>query len=197
MIFKRRDKRSILKKIRDFAIPKKGWFRVFEYFVHRIRRIPDTAHKISLGLVCGIFASFLPAFGFHFFISGFLAYLLKGNILAALLGTFFGNPISFPIIAGVSINLGQYILGRNSTDLQSLSFSWVSFKASLSLQNINWYFFREFLDDIVFPYLLGGVIIGLATSITCYFVLKPLIRAYQLNRRKKKLLKLSKEKKFL
>jgi hypothetical protein len=110
MIFKRRDKVSFIKQFKEIFMPKKGWRRALEYFVYRIKRLPDTSHKIALGLICGIFTSFLPLFGGHFFTAALLAYLFKGNIIASIFGTFFGNPLTFPIIATCSVNFGQFIL---------------------------------------------------------------------------------------
>ena len=70
MIFKRRNKRLTLVRLREYVVPKKGWKRAFEYVVHRLKRIPDSPQKISLGLSIGVFASFTPLFGLHFFLAG-------------------------------------------------------------------------------------------------------------------------------
>ena len=48
----------------------------------------------------------------HFFLAAGLAWVLRGNVVAALLGTFFGNPLTFPLIALSSINLGHWMLGN-------------------------------------------------------------------------------------
>ena len=61
----------------------------------------------------GIFVCYTPFYGFHFVLAGVLAYLMRGNILAALLATFYGNPLTFPIIATVSVELGSWMLGLN------------------------------------------------------------------------------------
>ena len=98
MVFKRRDKRSWLSLTRDAVYPKKGWRRAIEYVGIRIKRLPDTPHKIALGFACGVFVSFSPLFGLHFLYAGLIALILRGNILAAFLGTFAGNPLTFPII---------------------------------------------------------------------------------------------------
>ena len=95
MIFKRRDKRLTLSRFKDFFIPRKGWRRAVDYIIYRVKRLPDTPHKIAIGLAIGVFCSFTPFFGLHIFLAALLAYLCKGNIVAALLGTFFGNPITW------------------------------------------------------------------------------------------------------
>ena len=41
-----------------------------------------------------------------------MTWVLRGNILASLLATFIGNPVTFPIIATVSVELGTWMLGH-------------------------------------------------------------------------------------
>ena len=119
MIFKRRDKRLSFRRFKDFFIPKKGWRRALDYIIYRVKRLPDTPHKIAIGIAIGVFCSFTPFFGFHVFLAALLAYLFKGNIIAALMGTFFGNPITWPFIASFSIKLGQRILGYPMISFES------------------------------------------------------------------------------
>ena len=49
---------------------------------------------------------------FHFLSAAALAWVLRGNILAALLGTFFGNPFTFPLIVVGAMETGSLILGQ-------------------------------------------------------------------------------------
>ena len=63
-MFRRREKRSFLKFCWEVILSIKGLYRAIEYIKIRIKRIPDTPHKISLGVSCGIFASFTPFLGF-------------------------------------------------------------------------------------------------------------------------------------
>ncbi|MFQ5439433.1 MAG: DUF2062 domain-containing protein, partial [Paracoccaceae bacterium] len=94
--------------------PRAGWKRAASYVFHRIRRLPDSPGKIARGIGIGVFVSFTPFFGLHFIIATFLALLFRGNILAALLATFFGNPLTFPLIAGGSLSIGHWLLGAQS-----------------------------------------------------------------------------------
>ena len=119
MIFKRRDKRLTFGRLKELLLPKKGWRRALDYFIHRVKRIPDTPHKIAVGIATGVFCSFTPFFGLHFFLAAFVAYIFKGNIVAALFGTFFGNPVTWPFIASFSVKLGQIILGYPVTNFET------------------------------------------------------------------------------
>ena len=62
-------------------------------------------------MAAGVFASFTPLFGLHFLFAALFARLARGNIMASLFGTFFGNPLTFPLIAWSSLELGHLILG--------------------------------------------------------------------------------------
>ena len=58
--------------------------------------------------------SFTPLFGLHFVFAAALAWVMGGNMVAALLATFVGNPVTFPLIAAVSMEVGTWLLGRGN-----------------------------------------------------------------------------------
>lgn len=195
MVFKRRKKRALIEQVRDAVYPRKGWRRAFEYIGLRIKRLPDTPHKIALGFSCGVIVSFSPFFGFHFVYAGLLAMLLRGNLLASLLGTFFGNPLTFPFIAAISYRTGQLLLGHGTDDsdvlgLKSAIWSglhgiWHSFLSIVGLSEPQWSEVGDFLYAVFFPYLLGGIIPGIIAGIVSYILARPLVAAYQMRRRAK------------
>ena len=113
MVFRRREKRSLIKFLWEVMLSLKGISRAIEYISLRLKRIPDTPHKISIGVSCGIFASFTPFFGLHFLIAGLLSFLVRGNVVASLIGTFLGNPVTFPFITLFNLNLGAWLIGKN------------------------------------------------------------------------------------
>ena len=107
MVFKRRDRRAIWQIVLDFFYPRGGWTRAFEYIKPRVRRLPETPQKISRGIWAGVFICFTPLFGLHFVFAAIIARLMRGNIFAALMATFFGNPLTFPPIGYLSIKIGR------------------------------------------------------------------------------------------
>ena len=111
MVFKRRDKRSVLRAVVDFIYPRGGWTRAFHYVKHRVQRLPDSPERISRGIWAGVFTTFSPLYGLHFLIAALIARLMNGNILAALLATFFGNPLTYLPIGIVSLKTGHFLLG--------------------------------------------------------------------------------------
>ncbi|MEM1360458.1 MAG: DUF2062 domain-containing protein [Pseudomonadota bacterium] len=197
-MFKRRDKRSVLKIAQESLYPKGGWGRAASYVVHRLRRLPDPPDRIARGIASGVFISFTPFFGLHFIFSGIVAVLIRGNLFAAMLSTFFGNPITFPIIAAFSIRLGNAMLGTHSEGPVSGVFEafsrassdlWWNFTALFYDREANWEGLGIFFDSVFLPYLIGGLIPGLIAGFTAYYLSKPLIAAYQ--RRRARMLKRS------
>ena len=178
-----------------FFWPKGGWKRAFHYVNYRLRRLPDSSQKISRGIWAGLFATFTPFYGLHFLTAAIIARLLKGNILAALLATFFGNPLTYVPIGVISLQTGHFFLGTDyipsAEGGKSILEQFLDAGADLQ-QNIlafvkgvetDWSRLEIFYQEVFFPYMIGGIIPGLIMASLGYYLSEPIIRAYQ-NRRK-------------
>ena len=200
MVFKRRDRRSIISILLRFFWPKGGWRRAFHYVQYRLRRLPDSSQKISRGIWAGLFTTFTPFYGLHFLTAAIIARALKGNILAALLATFFGNPLTYVPIGVVSLQTGHFFLGTDYVPPReggkSILEKFLDAGADLQ-QNVlafvkgvdtDWSRLEIFYQEVFFPYMIGGIIPGLIIASMGYYLSEPIIRAYQ-NRRKGFLLK--------
>ena len=199
MVFKRRDRRPWWRIVYEFIWPKGGWARAFYYVKHRLRRLPDPPHRIARGIFAGIFVTFSPFFGFHFFLAALVAWVMRGNIVAALLSTFVGNPLTFLPIATLSFQTGNFLLGRIGTPAEeaigrSLGGKFVdawgdlrhNFIAMFTDEAADWHNLYIFYDEVFFPYMIGGLIPGVICGIVGYYLSLPVIQAYQ-NRRKGRL----------
>lgn len=196
MVFKRRDRRPVWKVVADFFYPRGGWVRAFEYVKHRVRRLPDTPEKISRGIWAGVFVAFTPFYGLHFIFAALLARMMRGNILASLLATFFGNPLTYLPIAATSLWFGHTILGTRPTDGIERSLGnkfagawadlWHNLKSVFTDDRMEWAGLARFYDQVFLPYLVGGLIPGVVAASVMYGLSVPVIRAYQ-NRRRNKL----------
>jgi uncharacterized protein (DUF2062 family) len=193
LVFKRRNPKGTLEAFAHFFYPRGGWGRAVCYIMLRIRRLPDPAHKISRGIAAGVFVCFTPLFGLHFFLAAGLAYIMRGNMLAALLATFFGNPLTFPVIASVSVDLGTTLLGQpplplagvlNAFSFASVEF-WANIKAIFTSAEANWSEMQGFYRHVFMPYLIGGLIPGVIAGTVCYALSRPLIASYQVGRIKR------------
>ncbi len=174
MVFKRRDKRSTMQVIADGVYPKGGWTRAFHYMKHRLRRLPGTPEFIARGVWAGVFTCFSPIYGMHFLIAAVIARAINGNLLAALLGTFFGNPLTYLPIGVVSLKTGHFLLGTEFEEghKQSLAAKfanagadlWYNFLALFTDATADWHGLSVFWDEVFFPYMVGGVLPGIATA---------------------------------
>lgn len=192
MVFKRRDKRSWWQAIGGFIYPKGGWGRAFQYVRHRLHRLPDPPHKIARGIWAGVFTTFSPFYGLHFLIAAIIARTMQGNIIAALLATFFGNPLTYIPIAAASLKTGHWLLGTEFEQAdQRLDEKFAEAGRDLSHnffsmfdgQKADWHGLSIFYDEVFFPYMIGGIIPGVIAASVCYYLAVPVIRVYQ-NRRK-------------
>lgn len=196
MVFKRRDKRAFLRILWELIYPKGGWARAFHYVKHRVRRLPDPPHRIARGVFAGVMTSFTPLFGLHFVTAALIAKTMQGNIIAAIMATFFGNPITFPFIAVSSLQLGHFILGTHYNEasehslMNSFGGAWADLKHNIAAMftdaTAHWERLNVFYDTVFLPYLVGGLILGPIAGIICYYLSVPVIAAYK-NRRKGRL----------
>ena len=196
MVFKRREKRPWWQAVLRFLWPQGGWGRAARYVQHRIRRLPDSPEKIARGVWAGVFMAWTPFYGLHFLLALLLARLMRGNMVAALLGTFFGNPLTYVPIGVISLQTGYYLLGqrppRRGVDGegvlrrfgQASADLWHNFKAMFTSARADWDHLAAFYDDVFFPYLVGGILPGIVSATACYYLTVPVVSAYQNRRRK-------------
>ncbi|AXT26981.1 DUF2062 domain-containing protein [Ruegeria sp. AD91A] len=195
MVFKRRDRRSPVQIASDFVYPRGGWTRAFHYVKHRVRRLPDTPDRIARGIGAGVFAAFTPFYGLHFLVAAIGARLIKGNLLAALSGTFFGNPLTYVPIGVICLQTGHFLLGTEyeEGDTRGLMGKFASaigdlknnFLALFTDRVADWHGLSQFYDDVFYPYMIGGIIPGVVAGVICYYLSLPLILTYQQRRRAK------------
>lgn len=195
MVFKRRDRRSPVQIASEFVYPRGGWTRAFHYVKHRVRRLPDSPERIARGIGAGVFAAFTPFYGLHFVVAALAARLINGNILAALSGTFFGNPLTYVPIGVICLQAGHFILGTEfqEGDTHGLMGKFADALGDLKDNIIaifsdrvaDWSGLRVFYDEVFFPYLVGGILPGLLAGAICHYLSLPLIRTYQQRRRAK------------
>ena len=81
-------------------------FRIFRLFKLKIYRIRDFPEAVAIGLSWGAAVSFTPLLGFHLIICYLGTWLMRGNLIAATVGTIIGNPWTFPIFFYVDYKIG-------------------------------------------------------------------------------------------
>ncbi|MEH7827344.1 DUF2062 domain-containing protein [Gemmobacter denitrificans] len=188
MVFKRRDPRSWAQSIREFVYPSGGIRRAVQYVLHRMRRLPDQPHRIARGIFAGTFVNFPPVYGWQMLAAAGLAWIMRGNIIAALLATFISNPLTTPFMAMLCLKLGHWMLGIEApmTFMSVyLAFTeagwqlWHNLRSAFTDDVAQWDKLNEFFWFIYWPYTVGSIIPGLITSLFTYYLSLPLIHAYQ------------------
>jgi uncharacterized protein (DUF2062 family) len=108
-MFKRRKPLSLRHQFRETVWPSMGYKRAFYYWEHRIFRTGDSTYRVTAGLACGAAVSFSPFLGTHVMQAFLLAWLVRGNLLAAFMGTIVGLPPFLPFIFWLSYRVGLRI----------------------------------------------------------------------------------------
>ena len=165
-----------------------GWKRAFIYARHRLLRIADTTHNLALGLAIGLGVSFSPLVGTHFIQAGILSFILRGNAFASLMGTFFGNPWTFPFIWWASFSLGRFLFGV-------FGFTGAQDIPQHMDPSAMWDLALSHPMELFLPWMLGGYILLFAAITPAYFVYFPLIRAAKKAKARAKALRMKKREK--
>ena len=193
MVFKRRATPPLWERTARLLWPRGGWGRAFQYVKHRVRRLPDSPERIARGIWAGVFTTFTPFYGLHFFIAAGIAFVMRGNILAALMATFFGNPLTYVPIGVISLQTGHWLLGEEMAKADETTFSGAfvdawrdlthNFFAMFDEEKADWTGLMSFYDEVFLPYLVGGILPGIIAATICYYLSAPVIRAYQARRK--------------
>ena len=184
MLFKRKKKLTTFEKIKNFLFPKKGLIRAYKYLLKRLFRLKGNIHSIALGAAFGLSIAITPLFGLQLVLTIVLDIIFKANITASMLFTIIGNPITFPFIWFADYKLGNLLLTNNTMD--SSSFSKAIIEIKKAFEQSNWEVITSYITSILYPMILGGIIIAIIAGIITYsFVFKSLIEYKEMKQRKK------------
>lgn len=172
MLFRRRTPQNHIERLRTAVWPRNGWRRSAQYFAKRVLRLAGSPHAIGLGFAAGVFASWTPFLGLHILMSVALAFLIGGNFVAAALGTFVGNPFTFPFMWWSSFALGHRLLD-NPGDYMSIG----DIAFGLTHQPLTG------ILPIIKPMTIGALPLGIASAIVSYVIVVLVVQAYQAARR--------------
>ncbi len=189
MLLKRRTPPTWIESLRVWIWPRRSWLRSGQYVTKRILRLTATPHAVAAGVAAGAFTSFTPFMGFHFALAFVAAWLVRGNMIAAALGTFVGNPLTFPFIWAATFKLGHIVLQTHATpseppalgvamkDVMQACMNFDGTAAMVALDNI-W-------APILYPMLVGGMIIGPTVALVIYFTTRRAAVMFRETRRNK------------
>ena len=194
MPFGRKKKKRLIISLFNFI---KGFFafsRTKKYISLSIKRIKGTPQALSLGLATGIAVSFTPFVGLHALLAIFISWIIGGSMAAALIGTLFGNPWTFPFIWYFTFEIGQFI--SYGFFLYEEEFSFKSIKKEIStllaiLKNIIFFANVTELEGNVeklklIPFMIiGSIPLVFITWISSYFSSLIIFKSYTKKVKKK------------
>ncbi len=175
MLFRPRHKPTLLANLRSWVWPRSGWRRAGLYVWHRLARLPGTPHSIAAGFASGVAISFTPFLGLHILMACAIVYLVRGNYLAAVIGTVVGNPWTFPLFFALTGTIGTAIIGGDAV-AEIPVWDW----DAIFMSPVD--YFSKFLP-VVFPLIVGGVPVATAVWFLVYLVFKELVTRYRARRK--------------
>lgn len=171
-MFKRRIPLPFHKRAGAFIWPRGGWRRSGAYVAHRLRRMPGPPYRIAAGFASGAAISFTPFIGLHFVLAAALALLVRGNVIAAAIGTVVGNPWTFPFIWLWTYSLGRWVLGGRQT-------------LKVHPEDISFQHIFESPFEVLLPMIVGGVPTAVVAWFVFFWPLQSSVAGYQKARQRR------------
>lgn len=133
----------------------------FRLIYFKLVKINDTPARIALGLSLGVFCGVMPGTGP--IAALFLAWIFKVNKAAALLGSIFTNTWLSAVIFLLSIRIGAGIIGK---EWKLVLNDWLNALSNFSFLKL----FELTLLKVIFPILLGYIVVALGLGLLVYLV---------------------------
>ena len=120
--------------------------------VYKIRDFPEA---VAIGLAWGVAGSFTPLLGFHLIICYLGTISMRGNLIAATVGSVIGNPWTLPFFFYVAYKFGLNFIYSPLDNYE--------FKINFLIENFS---------RLFFPTLIGSLPIAIAAWYITYKVSK-------------------------
>ena len=124
-------------------------------FLIRIRDLQGEPRYVATGMAIGVFVAVTPTIPFHTVIALALAFILKGSKPAAVIGSWFSNPLTIPLLYYGSFKIGTLLLGEPPP--YDVHFESIPDLLELGL-------------DVTLAMLIGGVLLGIIPAVIAYVV---------------------------
>ena len=138
--------------------------KVYERFI-RIRGKP---REVALGFALGLFIGMTPTIGVQMPIAIFFAALCKWSKLSAAIGVWISNPLTAPLIYGLTYVTGAKLMSLDPVFNMPLSPTWSTLKAML-----------QKAPQALGAMTVGGAIIGLPLAVIGYYLSYEAVQKYQ------------------
>lgn len=128
----------------------------------------ESPERLARGLALGIFTGFFPFFGAQIILAVLLAIPLRANKLAAGLGTWVSNPLTYLPLYLFNFHVGCVLLGVTA-DFSSQGLSLTETLVALK-------------EEFLLPLLVGCFVSGMVASLIGYRVAFASIRSWRQHR---------------
>lgn len=149
------------------------------YYVVKLAKQSGTPEFVARGVFIGLFIGLVVPFGLQILVALPLAFVFKANKITAVGFTFITNQASIFFIYPFQCFVGSYVIAHPisyahlSARLKSFLHFLVSSKASIRKS------YEELMllgQEIVIPFFVGGVVLGILVGILGYFASLYLVR---------------------
>ncbi len=191
MLFRRRERPSLVETLRIAVWPRRSFARSARYVFYRLWRLSGSPHAIAVGCAAGVFIGFTPLYGFQIVAAVLLAWILGGSIVAAGLGTFIANPISFPVIwystykAGCAMLTGNVLGSCGSLPEGVAGWGGAVFERLMDFSMEAAMLLVQGVWPVIKPMALGSLPIGALAAGISYILVKQAVELRQRRRRER------------
>ncbi len=145
-------------------------------WISKIKQLKGTPNSVAAGIACGVAVSFTPFVGAHLILAVLTAWFLRGNLVAAVLGTTFGNPWTFPFIWTSVLYTGQKFLQAEYRQVVDVNFETLFARAFKALIKLDFDLFFSDIWPIIWPMIVGCVPYCLVFWWLTYFMVKKMLK---------------------
>ncbi len=151
------------------------WYKRYRHRVYRyVRTLNGNPQNLARGLAVGVFAGSFPFFGIQSLIGILLAIIFRGSKVAAVMGTWISNPLTYIPIFIFNFRVGKLLLGVESLSSRQINYE--------SLQA-----WRELGFAFTIVLLVGCLVVGTVLAIISYFAGLSFFKRIQKSEKKLKL----------
>jgi len=133
----------------------------------RFLKIRGNPHEIALGFALGLFVGMTPFMGFQTPIAIFFAALFQWNKISSAVGVWISNPVTAPVIYGITYFVGAKITGLSISE----NFNCIREITVLGL--------LKSTPEMLIAMVIGGIITGIPIAVTGYFFSFSAVKKYQ------------------
>ncbi len=155
------------------SIRTKSWESIRGHYLEWIRLEGDP-DSLALGVALGVFAGVMPVIPFQTILALTLALVFRASKVAAVLGTWVSNPLSWTFLYYSNYKIGAWFLGLSGRDatfkgiMKSIRSGdeWMPILGKMAGAG----------GTIMTTFLVGGFLLGLIGALASYFFFLPFFR---------------------